>query len=431
MSQLFTSFSGTSKSEWVSILEKELKGGSLDQLQKFNRVEEIIMPSYLHRADAGHDFSDPGNAPYTRGFSTEERSWNIGSCFRIEMEAATNKGILEALNSGTTALELHAINERTINFSLLLKEVMTTYIRTTFYPKTKEQALDFAEFIGDNNGAIVFPSFLNLNKTIQASGINGYAVQQAGGTTWQELAIALAEGHEAFLGYIADGLTPEEAMNQIHFVFGIGNQYFFEVAKFRAFRQLWSQLVKAYDQEINVKTYITARTGVVNHSVSDPFTNLLRQTTEGMSAVLGGVDELVIQPYDWYTEVQNTDFTRRMSTNISLLLKEESYLDRVIDPSGGSYVIDELTRAIAERAWELFKEIEAEGGILENKVRAKLSESILGKSKQRIEEIQTKKLKRIGITVFHNPEKIENTWTAFPQGWNGLPTLNIEQLWQQ
>lgn len=436
MSELFASFPTTSKAEWVELLHKELKGASPDTLQKFNRIEEITLPSYFHNEDAAPAFSDPGLAPYTRGTQRENNDWLIGTCFRIEDIKATNSALLDALMKGTTSLVLHATDESAIDFDQLLENIGLEFIQTTFYPQTEEQARAFIAKAGRFPSSVVLPrtpSWLNSaaeTKTlpVRPFAVNAFSAQQAGATTWQELAIALAEGHEYLAEQLAAGLTVDEAAANIHFVFGIGNKYFYEVCKFRAFRTAWSRIVAEYEPEhvCSQAAYIMAKTGFMYVSLKDLYTNLLRQTTEAMSAVLGGVDQLVVQPFDWFSSKPNFPFSRRMATNISLLLKEESYLNVVIDPAGGSYALDNLTAAIAERAWAGFQEIERNGGLDAIPVRLQLSEDIKAKAEQRMSLFKEKKETLIGINSFFNPQTVDNAWHNVPDGWNHLPLLIVE-----
>lgn len=436
MSELFAAFPKTSKAEWISLLHKELKGESPDVLHKFNRIEEIALPSYFHTEDAHPDYADPGLAPFTRGNHATSNDWSVGTCFRIDRVTETNKAILDALMKGTNALSLHATNDQPIDFDALLDSVGLEFIQTTFHPRTIDQAKAFIAKTGAHASAVVMansPDWMSnaaagKGKAVRLFGVNAYAVQQAGGTTWQETAIALAEGHELLVAQLEQGLTIDEAAANLHFTFGIGNKYFYEIAKFRAFRTCWAKIVSEYGPAYpeSAATFITAQTGFVHISVSDPYTNLLRQTTEAMSAVLGGVEKLVVQPYDWHTTTPNTAFTRRMATNISLLLKEESYLDKVADPAGGSYALDNLTDAITERAWSSFQEIERGGGIRIPAVRAQWSEAIREKAAQRIELVREKTQVLIGINTYPNPEKVNNSPAPLPEGWNGIPSLNLE-----
>ena len=441
MPALFSSFSKSSKADWVELIHKELKGASADTLQKFNRVEEISLPAYFHLEDAGEPFADPGQAPFTRGTHPESNDWMIGSCFRIENKETTNRQLLDALMRGTTALVLHATNEQDIDFNLLLKDVGLEFIFTTFYPATEAQAIAFAERAGSFPSAIVWKRTASWvkqaseakNLAIKPFAVNGYAVNQTGATTWQELSISLAEGHEYLVEQLELGLTIDEAAANIHFVFGIGNKYFYEIAKLRAFRTAWSRIVAEYNpgNPNSCGAFITAKTGFMHVSLKDPYTNLLRQSTEAMSAVIGGVDQLVVQPYDWHAVNQNPDFSRRMATNISLLLKEESYLGIVVDPAGGSYAIDELTKAIAERAWAGFQEIERNGGLDTPAVTVQLSQEIKEKADQRLQLVREKQQTLIGINAFPNPQTVDNTWQPLPEGWNHLPVLIIEHHLQE
>ncbi len=440
MNDLFSSFQASSKEEWIAILQKELKGESIDTLNKINRVEEIAFPSYFHREDLKNNFSDPGLAPYTRGIQSKNNDWTIATNFRIGDLKETNKEITAALMSGTDHLVLEATNTDPIDFHLLLNEVGLSFIHTTFKAKTKEQVNQFLIFAkeapilieyADNDELLKtnLHAYLDKNPNLKLYHVDASLVQQAGGTSWQELSIALAEGHELLVKQMDRGVDCDTAAAAIHFTFGIGSKYFFELAKIRAFRTCWAQIVSAYAPKhmCSLAATITARTGFLNISLKDPYTNLLRQTTEAMSVVLGGIQHLNIQPYDWYSTNSNTAFTRRMATNISLLLKEESYLQIVLDPAGGSYALDSLTETIAERAWSSFQWIERNGTISNPEVRLTLATEIEEKAAMRVAEIKDKTEKRIGINIFPNPEQVENNWTALPASWNNLKPLILEQ----
>lgn len=436
MTDLFSSFQTSSKEEWIAILKKELKGESIDTLNKINRVEEIAFPSYFHREDQKAHFSDPGQAPFTRGTGAENNDWTIATTFRIGNEPESNREIIAALMSGTDHVILEASTPESIDFETLLQEVGLSFIHTTFRAQTVEQIRQFLAFVKDapvlidysDNDALL-QAALPVQSNTKLFHIDASSVQQAGGTTWQELAIALAEGHELLVKQLDKGTDCDTAASSIHFTFGIGSKYFFELAKIRAFRSCWAQIVNAYEpkQQHSLAPTITARTTFVNTSIKDPYTNLLRQTTEAMSAILGGINHLNIQPYDWYSKQPNTQFTRRMATNISLLLKEESYLQIVIDPAGGSYALDSLTETIAERAWSSFQWIERNGGITNSEVRTSLSTEISEKAALRVSELKDKTEKRIGINIFPNPEQINHEWAAVPACWNGLNPLILEQ----
>lgn len=438
MKTLFENFKGTSKAAWLELLEKELKGESLNVLQKIDSVEEIAYPSYFHREDAVTSASDPGQFPFTRGYEATSNNWNITTIFRLTTESDTNKAILAALMQGTEHVFIQLETNSMVRFEELLADVDLAYCWVTLEAQSIEQCELFLKYTKGINSRISFKNQLELLSLIPLTDasthlftINGYSVQQAGGTTWQEIAVVLGEGHDLLVHLIDNGIDAKQAAKLIQFHLGIGSHYFFEVAKIRALRELWSAIISQYIEGSPQTTTILARTGFVNISLKDPYTNLLRQTTEALSAAVGGVTDLMVQPYDWYSSNDEISFTRRMATNISLLLKEESYVHLVLDPAGGSYALENLTEAIAERAWAEFQLIERQGGISNSNVRLQLTEAISAKAKQRANLLNDKSIKRIGINIFPNPEQVNSTWKVLPNAWNELPTLNLEQSYEQ
>ena len=163
----------------------------------------------------------------------------------------------------------------------------------------------------------------------------------AGATAVQELAFALAAGVDLLAG----------DAREVSFVFAVGSNYFFEIAKLRALRLLWDQVTRAFDAPVPLRLHVS--TATANKSLYDPYTNLLRVTTEALAAVIGGCDSLIVEPFE---------FAPRLATNLQLLLKHEAHLDQVADPAGGSYYVEWLTDRLARDAWKLFQQVEAQGG---------------------------------------------------------------------
>lgn len=181
--------------------------------------------------------------------------------------------------------------------------------------------------------------------------VNAARFHENGATSVEELAFALAEGADR----LAAAPDAGQEAAALTFVFATGANYFFEIAKLRAARQLWAQAVTAFgvtDPDA-ARMRIHARTALANKSIYDPYTNLLRATTEALSAVIGGCDALTVMP---------ARFPARLARNVQLILKEECHLDGVADPAGGSYYIEALTDALAREAWALFQQIEQQGG---------------------------------------------------------------------
>ena len=211
---------------------------------------------------------------------------------------------------------------------------------------------------------------------LPAGAVRADTIHDQGGTVVQELGYGIALGVEKLVEKLEEGHGVDEAVAGIHFVFAIGSNYFFEIAKLRAARLLWAHAVWAFkpQKEASCLMKIHACTALSNKSIYDPFANVLRATTEAMAAVIGGCDSLEVRPFG---------FCSHLAVNIQRLIKEESHLDCVADPAGGSYYIEWLTDTLAHKGWELFQRVEVEGGYTNAKgsVESALAESRLAKEK--------------------------------------------------
>ena len=152
---------------------------------------------------------------------------------------------------------------------------------------------------------------------------------------------------------------------RIKFNMGVSSNYFMEIAKFRAARMVWAQIVEQYKPEskLSSKMLCHAVTSRFNQTIYDAHVNLLRSQTETMSAALAGVDSITTTPFDVPYKTPDA-FSERIARNQQFLLKEESHLDKVVDPAGGSYYVETLTVSLAKEAWKLFLEVEEKGGFL-------------------------------------------------------------------
>ena len=193
-----------------------------------------------------------------------------------------------------------------------------------------------------------------------------------GATAVEELAFALAAGVDR----LAESPDVDHAAKSLVFVFAIGSNYFFEIAKLRAARLLWARAVSAFRPaaESSGRMRIWARTALHNKSLYDPYSNLLRVTTEALSAVIGGCEWLEVRPFR---------FSDRLAVNVQRIVKEEAHMARVADPAGGSYYIEALTDALSREAWKLFQEVEAKGGYAQAQsfIEERLAASRAGKEK--------------------------------------------------
>ncbi|MFO7653745.1 MAG: methylmalonyl-CoA mutase family protein [Candidatus Krumholzibacteriia bacterium] len=193
----------------------------------------------------------------------------------------------------------------------------------------------------------------------------GYPYHEAGGNAAQELAFTLAAAVEHLRALEREGLPPGEVIPHLQLGFGVGTHFFMEIAKLRAARVLWAQVVRSCggDDDLARRTRVHARTSSFTKTVYDRHVNILRTTTEAMAAVLGGVDSLTVLPFDAPLGLPS-ELARRLARNTHTILREESHLAAVVDPAGGSWYVERLTADLGDLAWSIFQEIEGDGGMM-------------------------------------------------------------------
>jgi methylmalonyl-CoA mutase len=255
--------------------------------------------------------------------------------------------------------------------------------------------------------------------------VTGNRMNDAGAFAYQELGYSLSYGNQVLSKLIEKGVDPSLAAKKIKFDLGVGSNYFMEIAKFRAARWLWAEIVNAYRPPCHndcdnkaadgtcrcaAKMNIHAITSRFNQTLYDPYVNMLRTQTEAMSATIGAVDSLTVRPFDEAFETP-TAFAERIAVNQQLLLKEESHFDKVTDPSSGSYYIETLTASLAEQAWKLFLETE-ETGFYESLKAGSVQDAINASADSRFSAAASRKEILLGTNQYPNSretmaEKIE------------------------
>ena len=280
----------------------------------------------------------------------------------------------------------------------ILKEFM---VRNTYiYPPEPSMRIvaDIIEYTAKE-----MPKFNSIS-------ISGYHMQEAGSTLAQELAYTLADGMEYVRAAKSRGLDVDAFAGRLSFFFGIGMNFFMEAAKLRAARQLWAKIMTDFgaksDRSKMLRTH--CQTSGVSLTEQDPYNNVVRTAFEAMSAILGGTQSLHTNSFDEAMALP-TDFSARIARNTQLILEHETGVARVVDPLGGSYYVEALTKDLADKAWELIQEVEALGGM------TKAVEE--GLPKLRIEEAAARKQARIdkgeevivGVNRFRpaDPDKVD------------------------
>jgi methylmalonyl-CoA mutase len=250
---------------------------------------------------------------------------------------------------------------------------------------------------------ITFPSFRNIQ-------VNGSAFKNAGSDSARELGFSLSMAVEYLDQLTRRGLSPGTIAGKIRFSFGIGPDYFIEIAKLRAARILWNLILNKYIPATRSlpSMLIHSVTTEWNSTAYDPYVNMLRTQTEAMSAVLGGTDSLTVNPYD--TAFSDAgEFSERIARNQQLILREEAALDKVADPSAGAYYIEKMTAMIADAAWKKFLEVEERGGFLFCLKSGFIQDSLSEIAAKRFSDISARKEVLVGINKYPDLEE-----DAFP-----------------
>jgi len=405
--KLFEEFPPITTEQWEAQIIKDLKGADYEKKLVWKTIEGFSVQPYYraeHLTNLNHLKYVPGEFPYVRGNKSKCNCWYVRQNIDATDAKAANKKALDVLMKGVDSLGFDLSckeNFSTQEFETLLKDICIESIELNIMNASAAHPfVDFlkskiqSENINKNEvtGSVSFDplAHLTLNgnfckaqdavfqtakelieKAIdlpkfRTIGVNGEMFSNAGATIVQELAFALSMGNQYLNLLTEKGLDVDTIAQNLKFNFGVSSNYFMEIAKFRAARMLWAKIVEAYGPKSleSAKMNIHAATSKFNQTIYDPYVNMLRGTTESMSAAIAGVDSLTVTPFNAAYE-KSTDFSDRIARNTQILLKEESYFDKIVDPAGGSYYIETLTNSIAENAWALFQEIEAKGGYVE------------------------------------------------------------------
>jgi methylmalonyl-CoA mutase len=236
--------------------------------------------------------------------------------------------------------------------------------------------------------------------------INTSPYHNAGSNAVQDLAYALSTGVWYFEILQEKGWSPERIAEKMHVHFSVGSHFFMEAAKIRAFKKLWKDILTSYG--ISKETCdgcisVSAETSQFNKSGLDQHVNLLRSGGEAFSAVLAGVDYLMVHPFDT-VKGETSMFSERIARNIQLILGEEAHLNKVVDPAGGSYYLEWLTEEAGRKAWQEFQRIDRDGGIAASLKAGKIQESVTKVREERVADLSTRTQSMIGTNIYANPE---------------------------
>lgn len=428
MSKLFTEFDSVSLKKWKQKIQYDLKGADYNETLVWSSPESIDVKPVYHNDDFDKPFGIIPGQP---------SQWNIAQHVFIDDAGIANSLALDALSRGADAIVFSAEKEfdlqqvfKGFNFDNLKIYFQLDFLDEGFIQSLidflfKQDALVYynidpiARLASEGNwfhnlkaDHVILENIINNNPNQVILGVDLSLYQNAGANIVQQLAYAMSHTNE-YLNHF-HRLSSEEVPAQLSLCFkvAVGGNYFFEIAKLRALRKLYASLASEYGlrEECHILTVPTHR----NKTLYDYNVNMLRTTTESMSAILGGANTICNLPYDALYHKSN-EFGERISRNQLLILKAESYFDMVSNPADGSYYIEKLTKELSEKALNLFKSLEKSGGFLKLLKEGTIQKKIKESANKEQELFDSGKLKLIGSNVFQNKtDRMKNDLELFP-----------------
>lgn len=427
---LFEDFDEVSAKQWKQKIQYDLKGADYNETLVWQSPEGIHVKPFYHQDDFEEEFQPIPGQP---------KSWRIAQKIFIDDEKIANNIALDAAERGAEAIIFSAAEEfdpktvfKNFPFETVSIYFNLTFLSEAFYNKlikffsdlpanSERKAIVYynIDLIGNlartgnwfhnlKKDHEILNSIFEKNLSQNLLSVDATLYQNAGANSVQQLAYALAHANE-YLNHIA---TETKQPLSLTFKLATGPNYFFEIAKIRALRKLYATLAKEYGT--TETCLIIATPSKRNKTLYDYNVNLLRSTTECMSAVLGGADTICNMPYDALYHKSN-EFGERISRNQLLILKYESYFDSVGNPADGTFYIESLTEELAEKALQLFKEIEKGGGFLQQLKDGTIQKKIKENAEKEQQLFESGELKLLGTNYHPNKnDRMKGDLELFP-----------------
>ena len=396
---LFSEFPPITTEEWMNKITEDLKGADFQKKLVWRTAEGFDVQPFYRKEDVPENVKQrqPAVFPFTRG-RTKNNDWLIRQEINEAVASVANAKARLLVEKGCTSLGFsvkgHSVSAAYVaelldgidpekvelNFKVCLKKSYEfAALLIEYY---KEHGLNFAGLHGSiefdplgkelsqgkrlEDGDTTLVKLVDLMAALpdyRCVTVDASLLCNSGAYIAHELGYALAWGNEYMNILTEAGVPASAAAAKIKFTFGISGNFFMEIAKFRAARMLWANIVKEYapNSDSDCMMAVHAVTTTFNQTLYDAHVNILRGETEAMSAAMAGVDSITVTPFDAVYEVP-TAFAERIARNQQLILKNESRLDRVVDPAAGSYYVETLTASLAAEAWKLFLAVEEAGG---------------------------------------------------------------------
>jgi len=416
---LLDEFPEVSTKAWEDVILHDLKGADYAKKLIWHTPEGIAVKPYYRAEDIASLNVDqaPGSFPYLRG-THANGDWRIREEIDAENPEEANHEAQNALAAGAEEIcFLNAVVRSASDLGMLLANLQTTPLHFEngddvliglLCERLKSRADSPRLSTGLN--PLTSPDFAAsivrcAPLALVPFTVHGPHLEEAGANAVQEIAFTLAAGIEYLADMDARGIDIDRAAASIGFSFTVGASYFFQIAKFRAFRILWAKAVESFGGSREAaRTTIHARTSLWNKTIYDPHVNVLRTTTEAMSAVLGGVDSVCVAAFDECYKAPD-DGSRRLARNMQLMLKHEALLAQVADPGAGSYFLEAITDSIAREAWKTMQHIDRVGGYRKARAAGELDAALEVQANARETAVATRRRVFTGTNQYANADE--------------------------
>lgn len=459
--QLFRQFENIDREKWEQKASEDTGGKDLSKL-KWKTYEGFDVDPFYVRQDLSSlsylTESLPAAFPYARGNRYSDNKWEV--CQRItdsDVDQA-NKKALEALGKGADSVTFSSVLSRkgVEGVSVQSSEDMSRLLRgiplertpvnfetgtggieilSLFLIEAERRNVDFSDLRGclfydplgyftssgmpGGSSPVCTSEIINLidfredrMPRYRMLCVDGSRFYESGANAVQELAFAMAMGVEYLVQLSESGVDVDRVARSMFFSLSAAPDFFIEVAKLRAARTIWANLVEKFEpaDESSKKAYIHSKTTRWNKTVYDSYVNLLRTTVESISAVTGGCDLLTVEPFNETHDTPDA-FAMRMARNAQLIIREESFMDRVSDPAAGSYYIENLTSMMIEKTFGLFLSIEEKGGYLESLRSGYIRDQVESSASVKKKDVGKRKLVLLGTNQYPdtNETMVEST----------------------
>lgn len=441
--KLFSEFPPVTTQQWEEAIKVDLKGADYNKKLIWKTLEGFDVKPYYRQEDLKtleYLNGNPSETPFVRGFHKKDNAWDIRQDIEEEDINIANQIAQEGLKRGVNSIGFNAKNVscdkdmQNLLKTIDLKQVKINFIKSSNYLDTlklfvkevKRQGINGKEIQGSLNFDPMFFAlkhgkfYDSLEENIEEAKqiidlakkelenfdvitVNGKVFNNSGAAIVQELAYTLSEANEYMYLLTEKGFLADEIGQRMVFSFATGSNYFMEIAKIRAARLLWSKISEQYKGATDkaAKIHIHTENSMYNKTIFDPYVNMLRTTTETMSAAIAGADSISVYPFDAAYK-ESDDFSRRIATNQQILLKEEAYMDKIVDPASGSYYIENLTNNLIDNAWQIFLNIEKIGGFTKAIKENYIQDEIEKMQEKRQGDVAKRKTVIVGTNQYPN-----------------------------